>query len=588
MYHALTIVRLTAFASFQPFALQQGFSMNILKATFLICVISISLPGYSETMPHSSKEPQGKPTFEGQIAPVLKGMGEHNVEISSKNPLAQTFFNQAIALTYGFNHLEAERSYQQVALLDPQSAIAYWGQALVVGPNINGAMDPSSVEPAMTALKKAIQLKPHASAKEQDLIDALAARYSNDTTLKDRAELDEAYAFAMRALEKKYPKDPLVKTLLAEALMVIHAWDYWYSDGRPKEWTPEILHVLETGLQDHPSHAGLIHYYIHATEASKRPERAERYADTLGSLVPGAGHLVHMPSHIYIRVGRYQDGVVANENAIKVDNAYISQCRAQGVYPVAYVPHNRHFLWALATLQGNSKKAIQAAEHMASHIDTELMREPGLGTLQHYWATPLYAYTRFGKWEKILAHAKPDTDLLYPIGVWHYARGIAFTASGNTDAARKELNALNTLKTNPELKQITVWDINDAQSVLPIAALVLEGEIEGKAGHFKLAINAFNNAIELESALNYDEPSDWHYPVRQSLGAVLLQAGSYQAAEQAYKEDLITFPNNGWSLYGLHQALIKQNKIKEAKAIKQQFLKSWQWADIELKESRVL
>lgn len=539
-------------------------------------------------MVHGEASPSGRHVFEGQIAPILKGMGNQGFSIRSDSPLANTFFNQAVALTYGFNHLEAERSYKQVAALEPTLAIAYWGQALVLGPNINGAMDPSAVEPAMKAIAKAIQLKPHASAKEKDLIDALASRYSNDLSMGDRSELDEAYAFAMRSLVAKYPNDPHIRTLLAEALMVIHPWDYWHSDGRPKEWTPEILEVLETGLKQHPKHAGLIHYYIHASEASRSPERAETYADTLQNLVPGAGHLVHMPSHIYIRVGRYQDGVVANENAMKVDDEYINQCRAQGVYPVAYIPHNRHFLWAMATLQGNSKKAIMAAENMAAHIDTQLMREPGLGTLQHYWVTPIYAYTRFGKWDKILSQAQPATDLTYPTGVWHYARGIAYTAQNQLKNAERELTALKTLIQDERLKEITVWDINDAQSVLSIAALVLEGELLGKSQQFERSINAFERAIAIETALNYNEPSDWHYPVRQSLGAVLLEAKRYTEAEAMYRADLNAFPNNGWSLFGLHQALKHQGKHKAAKAVDKQFKKSWKWADITLTASRVL
>lgn len=559
--------------------------VRALFASFLICAVACVT---NAEHPMNEGPKGGHNVFEGQIAPMLKGMGEHDFEISSKSRMAKIFFNQAIALTYGFNHLEAARSYKQVALLDENSAMAYWGQALVLGPNINGAMEPDSVKPAADAIAKAKTLKAHATVKERDLIDALAARYSNDQTMADRAELDMAYAAAMRALANKYPKDAHIKALLAEALMVIHAWDYWHADGKPKEWTPEIITVLETGLARHPRHAGLIHYYIHATEASKTPQRAEDYADTLRDLVPGAGHLVHMPSHIYMRVGRYQDGVIANEKAMQVDDDYITQCGAQGVYPVAYVPHNRHFLWAMATMQGSSAKAINAAEHMAQHIDTALMREPGLGTLQHYWVTPLYAYTRFGKWDKIFATKKPDLALKYPLGVWHYARGIAFVAENKLDRARLELSMVKTLATDSDLKNITVWEINDAQSVLSIAALVLEGELEGKAKNYEASIALFEKAIALETSLNYNEPSDWHYPVRQSLGAVLLDAKQYSAAEQVYLADLAVFPKNGWSLYGLQQALLGQGKKQKAKAIGKQFKKSWQWADIALNASRVL
>ncbi|WOH38202.1 hypothetical protein RI844_02910 [Thalassotalea fonticola] len=533
-------------------------------------------------------EQQGKNLFPGQIAPLLAGMGSHDFAISSSDAQANQFFNQAIALTYGFNHLEAGRSFKQVSLIDPNSAIAYWGQALVLGPNINAAMESSAVKPAYDAIVKAKSLKQFASQKEQHLIDALATRYSSDETLSGRAELDHAYAVAMQELVKIYPDDPNIRTMLAEALMVIHAWDYWHGDGRPKEWTPKILKVLETGLAKHPRHTGLIHYYIHAVEASKSPERALASADILVDLVPGAGHLVHMPSHIYIRTGRYQDGVEANERAIAVDSEYIAQCRQQGIYPVAYVPHNRHFLWAMATMQGNSEKAIMAAEHMAQHIDQTLMRETGYGTLQHYWITPTYAYVRFGKWDKIKSLVQPKADLKYPLGVWHYAQGIRFLATGQLTKAESELNKLRKIANDETLKAITVWEINDAFNVLQIATLVLEGELLAKANNYNDAIVVLNKAVELEDKLNYNEPSDWHYPVRQTLGAILLTSGNFANAARVYQQDLETFPENGWSLYGLYQSLLKQGKKSEAEQIKIRFEKSWQWADISITSSRVL
>ena len=531
---------------------------------------------------------QGENLFEGQHAPLFEGMGIHNFEISSEDELANIYFNQAIALTYGFNHLEAGRSYEQVALLDSKSAMAYWGQALVLGPNINAAMESGVVMQAYDAIQKATSLAIYASPKERDLIGALAQRYSDDETLSDRQELDAAYADAMRKLVKKYPDDPNIRTLLAEALMVIHAWDYWHGDGRPKEWTPEIVEILETGLKDYPKHTGLIHYYIHAVEASKTPGRALEYAKIMEDLVPGSGHLVHMPSHIYIRTGYYQEGVEANERAILVDNNYITQCRQQGIYPLAYVPHNRHFLWAMATLQGNSAKAIMAAKHMANHIDDENMRIPGLGTLQHYWVTPLYAYVRFGKWGEIMNTPKPDEDLVYPLGVWHYARGVAFTAQGKLKEARKELKALNTIRKDKRLEGVTVWEINPATDVLSIASLTLEGEIEGKARNYDKAITILKEAVAMEDRLNYNEPSDWHYPIRHTLGAVLLDAGKYAEAEKVYQEDLETFPENGWSLYGLYKSYMNQSKIKQAEAVKHRFDEAWKWADIDLEESRVL
>tara|TARA_R110000868_G_scaffold383578_13_gene650818 strand:- start:38916 stop:40580 length:1665 start_codon:yes stop_codon:yes gene_type:complete len=531
---------------------------------------------------------QGDNLFEGQHAPLFQGMGVHNFDISSTDKLVNIYFNQAIALTYGFNHLEAARSYEQIVKIDPNSAISYWGQALVLGPNLNATMESASVSSAFDHIQKAKSLKNYASQKEKDLIDALAKRYSEDETLTDRTKLDQAYADAMRKVAAKYPNDPNVRTLFAEALMVIHAWDFWQGNGHPKEWTPEILEVLETGLKDYPKHTGLIHYYIHAVEASKTPGRALEYAKTMEDLVPGSGHLVHMPSHIYIRTGKYQEGVAANERAILVDNNYIAQCRQQGIYPLAYVPHNRHFLWAMATLQGNSKKAIMAAKHMANHIDENNMRIPGLGTLQHYWVTPVYAYVKFGKWDQIINTPKPMEDLVYPLGVWHYARGVAFTSKGEIEKAQQELKALNKVREDIRLQDVTVWEINNATDVLTIASLTLEGEIEAKSGNYEHAISILRKAIALEDNLNYNEPSDWHSPVRQTLGAVLLNAGRALEAEKAYKEDLETFPDNGWSLYGLYQSYKQQDKEELAVETLANFREVWKWADIELESSRVL
>lgn len=530
----------------------------------------------------------GENIFEGQIAPLLEGMGDHNFPINTKEDLAASYFNQAIALTYGFNHMEAGRSFKQVALLDENVALAYWGQALVLGPNINAGMDPASVKPAYEFVQKAKSKIAHANELEADLINALAERYSLDETLSDRAELDQAYADAMRKVAAKYPENPHVQSLLAEALMDLHPWDYWNADGTPRPWTPEILEVLESSLKKHPRHAGLIHLYIHAVEASKTPERALEGADILGSLIPGAGHIVHMPSHIYIRTGRYQAGVLANERAIEVDNGYITQCRQQGIYPLGYMPHNRHFLWAMATLQGDSQKAIMAAEHLAEHIDEELMKQEGMVFIQHFWLTPVYAYVRFGKWDKIMAIEKPEAALIYPQAIWHYARGIAFSAKGQAKQAEKELKALRKIASNEELRNVHTFGINTVYDVLQIATFALEGEIEAANGNYNKSIKALKKAVALEDNLNYNEPSDWHYPVRQSLGAVLMKANRFEEAEQVYRQDLEVFRENGWSLFGLQKSLEAQGKREEARKIQDRYKEAWQWADFELKESRVL
>jgi hypothetical protein len=302
----------------------------------------------------------------------------------------------------------------------------------------------------------------------------------------------------------------------------------------------------------------------------------------VGKLVPGSGHLVHMPSHIYIRVGRYHDAAVANQKAIAVDRDYITQCHAQGVYPLAYMPHNHHFLWFAATLEGNSKLATEAAQNVAEMVDPEMMRQPGMGTLQHFNSVPLFTMIRFGQWEQILATPQPDADLKYPRGIWHYARGMAYTAQEKISQARQELEQLTTLAQDPELEKVTIWEINTTQSILQVATEVLTGEIAAKQGNYQQAIANLRQAVTLEDALNYDEPADWSTPVRQYLGVALLETKNFTAAEQAYREDLAIYPNNGWSLFGLQQSLEAQGKETEAQAVQKQFASAWQYADDEL------
>jgi tetratricopeptide (TPR) repeat protein len=320
------------------------------------------------------------PATNQRLAPLLEGMGELQHAVTTKNEMAQRFFNQGLTLAYAFNHKEAERSFREAARLDPYCAMAYWGIALVLGPNINAAMDNTEVPNAHAAIQKALALAPKASEKEQAYINTLSKRYTNEA-VADRKPLDEAYANAMREVARRYPDDSDAAALFAEALMDLHPWKYWEKNGQPKPWTPEIVSTIETGLQNWPKHPGLNHFYIHAVEASASPERGMASADLLGELAPSAGHLVHMPSHIYIRTGRYHDAVLANERAIEADSSYITQCHAQGMYPVTYVPHNHHFLSAAAIFGGNSEKALIAAHHMAMNQDQKLMCQPGFGTL---------------------------------------------------------------------------------------------------------------------------------------------------------------------------------------------------------------
>lgn len=513
-------------------------------------------------------------------APLFDNLGNYHHPISTKSQLAQRYFDQGLILTYGFNHAEAERSFREAAKLDPNCAICNWGVAFVLGANINAAMTDEAVSPAWEALQKALQLSDQASEKEKAYIQALAKRYFAKP-VEDRKSLNIAYANAMREVAKSYPDDLDAATLFADAVMNTMPWDYWQDNGEPKPETQEILHTLEAVLKRNPNHPGANHLYIHTVEAVK-PELGIAAADRLANLVPGSGHLVHMPSHIYIRVGRYHDAVVANQKAIAADKEYITQCHKQGMYPLAYIPHNHHFLWAAATMEGNQKLAMEAAYDTAAMADEQKMREPGYGTLQHYYSIPLYTMTRFGKWDEILAETAPAKDLQYVNGVWHYGRGTAFTAKGQFQEATQELEKLKAIATDPTLTKVTIWDVNTTADLLKIAVEVLTGKLAAKQGDYDQAIAHLETAVSLEDKLNYDEPPPWHYPVRQSLGAVLLQANQPAAAEIIYQQDLQHFPENGWSLAGLAQSLEAQGKTEAAQAVQKRFQAAWKNADLSM------
>ncbi|WP_414584345.1 tetratricopeptide repeat protein [Scytonema sp. PCC 10023] len=526
---------------------------------------------YSETTHHT--------------APLFKNLGNHHHPISTNSKLAQRYFDQGLTLAYGFNHAEAARSFKEAASLDPNCAMCYWGIALVKGPNINAPMEKEAVPETVQAMKKAIGLSKNASEKEKAYIQALAKRYSLQPD-ENRKPLDTAYVNAMREVQKRYPEDLDAATLFAEAFMDTMPWNYWSKDGKPNPGTTELLTVLESVLKRNPNHPGANHLYIHAVESSPNPERGIASADRLGELVPGAGHLVHMPAHIYIRVGRYHDAVVANQRAIAVDQDYITQCHAQGIYPLGYMPHNHHFLMAGAMMGGDSEVAIQAARHTAEMADQKKMRELGYGTLQHYYAMPLYALTRFGKWDEILKEPAPVADLKYPNGVWHYTRGMAFAAKGELKQAAEELKQLKAIAADPAIKKVTVWDINTTSQLLQMASEVLAGEIAAQQSDYTKAIAHLKTAVTLEDNLKYDEPATWYSPVRQSLGALLLKTNRGAEAETVYKEDLERYPENGWSLFGLVQSLRQQGKTREALTVQERFEQAWKYADVKLIASR--
>jgi len=520
-----------------------------------------------------------------RVAPLLEGMGEHHHPISTDNPMVQRFFDQGLVLAYGFNHAEAARSFREAIRLAPDCASCYWGLSYVLGPNINSMMDASDLPEAWNALQKALEDKDEASPKEQAFIEALSKRYTAEAP-KDRSHLDRAYADAMGEVARRFPEDTDAATLYAEALMDTTPWDYWLENGDPKPETVEILATLNAVLELDPNHPGANHFYIHAVEVW-HPERGVAAADRLGALVPGAGHLVHMPSHIYLRVGRYNEASAANLEAIEADDEYVTTCRKQGMYPVMYMPHNHHFLWAAASLEGRSQLAIDTAREMASRQDADKMRQPGYSTVQHYWVTPIYAMVRFGRWEEILQEPSPDADLLYPVGVWHYARAMALIRTRRLEEAAQELASLNEILADPALAAITVWDLNNAASLLAIAGEVVAGELATARGDFETGIQHLETGVILESELTYDEPPTWHSPVRLNLGAALLQANRPADAERVYREDLEVFPDNGWALIGLQQSLEAQGKTEEAKEVAQRFAEAWKNADLSLTASRL-
>ncbi len=516
--------------------------------------------------------------------PLFENLGDFHYSITTQVPLAQHYFDQGLILAYAFNHAEAHRSFKEAARLDPDCAMCYWGQALVLGPNINAPMSPSVVPVAYEAVQKASQLSSQGTKKEQALIKALSQRYA-EKAVADRSSLDEAYANAMRQVRMRYPEDSTIGSLLSEALLDLHPWDYWTKSGGANPWTPEILTMLELILDIDPNHPLANHLYIHAVEASPHPERGLLSADRLGGLVPGAGHLVHMPAHIYIRVGRYRDALHANEQATRIDEDYLSHSHMEGIYPLAYVPHNYHFLWAAATKLGMSQVSLESAMDTAAHVDEKLLMDPGLGaTLQHFSMIPLYTKALFGQWDDILQESPPT--LRYPKGVWHYARGLAYLRNGYQSQAVKELVALRIIANDPALADQKILGLNPVAQLLQIGGEILAGELAASRQHFDQAIEHIERATYLEEDLRYTEPKDWYLPPNQVLGAVLLEAGHAEEAERVYREDLYHHPQSGWSLFGLVRSLEAQGKTQAAQQAQEQFDVAWADADVTLTSSR--
>jgi len=513
--------------------------------------------------------------------PLFKGLGTWTHKVTTSAPDAQQYFDQGLRFIYGFNHDEATRSFKEAARLDPNCAMAYWGIAFTLGPNYNLPTDPERAKAAYEAAQQALSLVSHVSEAERDYIEAIAKRYAADTSA-DRKPLDLAFADAMREVAKRYPNDLDAATLFAESMMNLRPWDLWTADGDPQPGTEEIVSTLESVLQRNPNHPGAAHYYIHAVEASRHPERAEHYADRLGKIAPGAGHLVHMPSHIYMRIGRYKDANVSNARAAKVDEDYLETYNVQGVYRIMYYPHNVHFQWAAASMEGRSKETLKAARKLVAQVPVEFVKQ--MPMVEFVPPTLLLGLARFGRWQEILRQPAPPEELQYTTALWHYARGLAFAATGNVnDAVIKQAKVDEIAAAIPADRLIGQ---NSAAALLKIASRTLAGEIDAQRGETDAAIRALEDAVRMQDALKYEEPPPWYFPVRQSLGAVLLGANRAAEAENVYREDLKRNPENGWALYGLAQSLRAQKKTKDTAAVEKRFRKAWARADVKLVASR--
>ena len=484
--------------------------------------------------------------------PLYDNLGSFHRKVSA-SPIAQRYFDQGLRLYYAFNHPEAIRAFEEGARRDPGCAMCWWGVALALGPNINAPMDTASVAPAWAAVTKAKKASRNGTATERALIAALAKRYAADPAT-DRTKLDSAYASAARALVRTYPADDDVLALAAEAMMDLRPWNYWERDASPHSGTTELVGMLERVMARNPNHPGACHFYIHAVEAAT-PEKAVPCAERLAALMPGAGHLVHMPGHIYIRVGRYADAIKANEHAVHADESYISQERPpMGIYTGAYYPHNYHFMAFAAQLAGRSAKAIEAARIVTERVPLDMLA-------QVPFAQPIAVFHQlelqtFGRWDELLALPLPRSDLRFAAALAHFTRGMAFVATGKTDEARAALDTVETIA------QALAKD--DTQVSAEIGAQVLAAELDARAGRNDEALRKLEAARELEDAMIYIEPPYWHQPVRHFLGALLLTMKRPAEAEQRYREDLKRFPNNAWSLAGLAASLRAQGKDGEA------------------------
>ena len=540
----------------------------ILRCLFVLATASLSGRALADS-----------PTKPGE--PHFQGLGKHTRHISTQSHDAQQFFDQGLAFLYGFNHDEAIRSFEAAAASDPESAMPYWGIAMANGPHINNpGVDEPHGKAAWRALKQARERASRATAVEQALIDALGKRYA-ERQPADRKPLDEAYAAAMRKVLQAYPDDADAGALTAEALMDLRPWDQWTLAGQAQPGTEEVLRILAAVLAKSPQHPLALHLLIHAVEASPHPERADAAAARLRDLDPGIGHLVHMPSHIDVRRGRWQEAVVANELAIAADQKYQSIVPNQGFYRI-YMAHNYHMLGYAALMQGESRKATQAIQEMLASIPNDYLKQ-NAAMVDGFFAMPYELHMRFGRWDEMLAEPKPRDAFPITGALWHYGRGVAFAAKKQVESAKTEQKAF--LAAKKALPKEASFHKNSGADLLGIAEKMLEGEILYREGQTDAAIAALREAARREDSLHYIEPPGWIQPVRHALGATLMDAKRYPEAEAVYRDDLSHYPENGWSLYGLSRSLRLQGKKDEAHSVATRFANVWKHADVKLSSS---
>jgi tetratricopeptide (TPR) repeat protein len=513
----------------------------------------------------------------GDSVAFIDGLGDHHYAISSTVDEAQRYFDQGFRLYYAFNHPEAIRSFRHATSLDPECAICWWGVALAHGPNINAPMDSASAVEAYAAIQEAERQVNHASAEERALIEALAGRYAANPPA-ERAALDSAYASAMAAVVRQFPESQEAAVLYGESLMDLRPWNYWTDEGEPYPGTQEALAAFEGVLAVNPRHPGACHFFIHAVEA-EHPERAVPCAERLAGLMPGAGHIVHMPGHIYIRVGRYLDAIEANEHAVHADESYIQDRRpGTNFYTAGYYPHNYDFMAFAAAMAARPDQSIDAADRLAELIPPEMLGSPELPFLQHWSTRPLQMRIRFGRWDEILRQEQPAEGLPHARAMWHFARGTAHAATGDPSAAEVELERLREEAADPSLDGMSL-EFNAARDILGIAEHVLAGRIAAARKDHAGAEAHLREAVRREDALVYGEPPEWSIPTRHDLGTVLLATGRPAEAERVFREDLERFPKNAWSLLGLRESLEARGAAQEAASVTAQLEEALRGSD---------